>query len=302
MAMATVATVLAVGAPAASATFHLMQIREVYPGSVANPGAEYVELQMWAEDQNHVAGHVLRTYNAAGGPTGAFAFPADVAHGADQSTLVLATAAAEAEFGFAGDAPITPPDRLDPAGGAVCWEAIDCVSWGSFSGALPSPAGAPASPAGIPDGMALRRTIALGCATLLEPFDDRDNSAADFSPSFPGPRPNSVAPSEHACAGAGGTGSAGPGATGHGAPATALRGKPPKRSRDRTPSFRFRADEADVSFECRLDGRAFRSCRSPFTAKALSPGHHRFQVRARDNSGLEDPSPAAYGFSVLSRR
>src|SRR4051812_10712784 len=29
---------LAIGAPAASATFHLMQIREVYPGSAANPG------------------------------------------------------------------------------------------------------------------------------------------------------------------------------------------------------------------------------------------------------------------------
>ena len=287
------ATVLAVGVPTASATFHLMQIREVYPGSVANPGAEYVELQMWAADQNHVAGHVLRTYGAAGGVTGSFAFPADVARGADQSTMVLATPAAEAEFGFLGDAAMTPPDRLDPAGGAVCWETLDCVAWGSFSGALPSPAGAPASPAGIPDGMALRRTIAPGCATLLEPFDDHDNSAADFSPVFPGPRPNSVAPSEHACPGAGGTGGAGPGtgAAGHGAPATALRGKPSKRSHDRTPSFRFAADEANVSFECRLDGRPFRPCRSPFTTKALAVGHHRFQVRARDDSGLARPLP-----------
>jgi hypothetical protein len=89
-ALATIA-ILSLGAPLASATFHLMQIREVYPGSAANPGSEYVELQMWAEDQNHVAGHVLRTYGASGAVTGTATFPADVARGADQSTLVLAT-------------------------------------------------------------------------------------------------------------------------------------------------------------------------------------------------------------------
>lgn len=78
-------------APAAEATFHLMQIREVYPGSVASPGSEYVELQMWAEGQNDVAGHVLRTYAASGAVTGTDAFSADVPRGADQSTMVLAT-------------------------------------------------------------------------------------------------------------------------------------------------------------------------------------------------------------------
>ncbi len=103
------------------------------------------------------------------------------------------------------------PNQLDPAGGAVCWaETIDCVSWGSFSGSLTSPAGSPATPSGIPDGMALRRTISPGCATLLEPTDDRDNSAADFSPVFPSPRPNSVAPTERACGSGTQQGSGGP--------------------------------------------------------------------------------------------
>jgi hypothetical protein len=302
LALALAAAALAVAAPAASATFHLMQIREVYPGSAANPAAEYVELQMWAEGQNHVAGHVLRTYDSAGAQTGSFTFATDVPRGADQSTMVLATPAAEAEFGFLGDAPTAASGNLDPAAGAVCWEALDCVSWGAFGGTLPSPAGVPVSPAGIPDGMALRRTIAPGCPTLLEPGDDRDNSAADFSPAFPGPRPNSTLPSEHACAGPG-DGGPGPGteAAGHGAPATVLRGKPPKRIHDRTPSFRFGADEAGVSFECRLGNRPFRSCRSPFTTRPLAPGRHRFQVRARDDSGQADPSPASYSFRVLPR-
>jgi hypothetical protein len=300
-------TALAFSAPQAAATFHLMQIREVYPGSVASPGSEYVELQMWAGGQNHVAGHLLRAYSASGAVTGTSSFPADVAQGANQSTMVLATPEAEAEFGFLGDAPLSSSGQLDPAGGAVCWESIDCVSWGSFSGALPSPAGSPAAPAGIPDGMALRRSIAPGCPTLLEPEDDHDNSAVDFSPVFPDPRPNSVTPTEHACSSTGGTGTggggtAGPTTPGQGAPETVLRRTPPKRSRDRTPSFRFGADEAGASFECRLDGRPFRPCRSPFTAKTLSPGRHTFRVRAIDDSGQVDPTPATYGFRVLPRR
>jgi hypothetical protein len=306
MAVALALMALAVSAPAASATFHLMQIREVYPGSVANPSAEYVELQMWAPDQNHVGGHVLRTYDAGGTATGSDGFLADVPRGADQSTLVLATPEAEAALGFVADASLAPSGRLDPSGGAVCWESIDCVSWGNFAGSLPSPAGTPAAASGIPDGMAMRRTIAPGCPTLLEPGDDHDNSAADFAPVFPAPRPNSVVPAEHPCGGSGGGGTAGaggggPAATERGAPATTLSGRPPRRSRDRTPTFRFRADEADVNFECRIDSRPFRPCSSPFTARHLSVGHHLFRVRARDDSGLADPSPASYGFAVMAR-
>jgi hypothetical protein len=302
LATALVASVgLGLSAAPASATFHLMQIREVYPGFATDPGAEYVELQMWAEDQNHVAGHVLRTYAASGAVTGTASFLTDVPRGADQSTMVLATPEAESEFGLAADATISPSGRLDPAGGAVCWESIDCVAWGNFSGSLPSPAGAAA--AAIPDGMALRRTIAPGCATLLEPGDDRDDSAGDFAPVFPGPRPNSVAPSERTCIGAGTGGGNGPAGSGaapaRGAPATTLRRTPAKRSRDRTPTFGFAADEAAVDFECRVDGRPFRPCRSPLTIKALAPGRHVFRVRARDESGQVDPSPASYSFRVL---
>lgn len=298
---------LAIWAPAAGATFHLVQIREVYPGSLANPNSEYVELQAWQPDQNHVAGHLVRTYDASGAVTGSSSFPADLANGANQMTMVLATPEAEAELGFSADASL-PAGRLDPGGGAVCWEQLDCVAWGSFAGSLPSPAGAPATPTGIPDGQALRRSLAGGCATLLDPLDDRDNSAADFSPVFPAPRPNAVAPTERVCEQAGGeaggkvaAGGNGPAAA-RGTPATTLRRMPPRRSHDRTPRFRFGADESNVGFECRLDRARFRSCRSPFTAGPLAPGPHVFKVRARDDSGLADPSPAAYRFLILPRR
>jgi hypothetical protein len=284
----------------ASATFHEMSIREVYPGSLAQPESEYVELQMWAPGQNLVGGHVLKTYNAGGGVTSSNTFAADVSGSANQSTILLATPAAETEFGLSADIALSA-GKLDPAGGAACWENLDCVSWGNFSGPLPSSAGAPA--AAIPDGMALRRTIAPGCATLLEPTDDHDNSAADFSAVFPAPRPNSVAPSERRClgggeAGPGGSGAAGPGQSS--APQTILRSKPGKKIHDRTPTFRFASNESGSTFQCKLDGKPFRPCRSPFTSKPLALGRHTFKVRARDDSGKLDPSPASYGFKVLA--
>ncbi|HEU4706736.1 MAG TPA: hypothetical protein VFS64_06100 [Solirubrobacterales bacterium] len=301
-----VAGMLFLGAAPAFATFHLMQVREVYPGSESAPESEYVELQMWASGQNLVEGHVLRSYGTAGNVTGTSSFTHDVTGSANQSTLLLATPQAEAQFGVAGDAPLAS-GALSPAGGAVCWEAIDCVSWGSFSGTLPSPAGSPASAGGIPDGMALRRSISAGCPTALDPLDDSDSSAADFGVIFPLPRPNSVPPSEQPCvAGGGGAGSAGggggggPGSGTAGAIDTILRRHPSRRTHDDTPTFRFAATEAGARFECKLDRKPFRRCRSPLTTKPLAPGRHRFQVRARTDNEV-DPTPAAWSFRVLPR-
>jgi hypothetical protein len=289
-------------AQAAFATFHEMLVREVFPGTSTAPDVEYVELQMYAPGQNFVEAHTITVYNSVGTQVASAKFLADVTNGANQATLVAATPAAESTFGITADVGLTPPGAIDPAGGAVCWESLDCVSWGNFGVAAKSPTGSPAAPGGIPDGMALRRTIAPGCATLLEPSDDHDNSAVDFSPVFPGPRPNPTPPAERAC-GAGPGGAAGGGAVGgNGPPATLLRRKPAKRGHDRTPTFRFAADETGVSFECRVDKRAFRPCASPFTARALAPGGHTFRVRARGDSGLADPSPATYAFVVLPRR
>jgi hypothetical protein len=292
------------GAQPALATFHEMMVREVYPGSVAQQNSEYVELQMWSSGQNLVGGHSIDLYDASGSLLKSTAFLADVTGAANQSTLLAATPAAEAEFGVVADVGLPAGGLLDPAGGAVCWESLDCVAWGSFSGPIASPVGQPAASAGIPDGMALRRTIAPGCPTLLEDEDDHDNSAVDFSAVFPSPRPNSVAPPEHRCESGAGSGS-GPGPQskpGSGAPQTRFKRKPAKKSGDRTPTFRFSSDEADTRFECKLDRGKFKPCRSPFTTNRLRLGRHTFEVRARGSSGQADPSPAAYGFDVVKPR
>lgn len=304
----------ALDAAPASATFHLMKIREVYVGSAATPEAEYVELQMFAAGQNLVQGHAIDLLDAAGTQVGSATFGADAQGDTNQSTLVAATGAAESQFGILADTGL-PPGLLDPSGGAVCWEALDCVSWGDFHGPLPSPAGNPADPSGIPDGMALRRSIAPGCATLLEAGDDHDDGAADFADAFPAPRPNSVAPSERACAssspgGSGyppsgateGGGGAGGGSGGGRAPQTRIRNGPAKVGHDRTPTFRFSANRTGSLFFCKLDSRHFRHCRSPFTTPALQPGPHTFRVKARAPGGATDRSPAIRRFTVVRRK
>lgn len=298
---------LLLAAQPALATFHEMMVREVYPGSAAHPNSEYVELQMWASGQNLVGGHRISVYDKSGSPVGTATFAHDVAGDANQSTLVVATPEAEAEFGLGADAAM-PSGLLDPAGGAVCWESLDCASWGSFSGSTPSPTGSPASPGGIPDGMALRRTIEPGCPTLLEPGDDRDNSTADFAAVFPGPRPNSAGPSEHACSSqaAAGGGNANPGSGPAGAakkrPQTRIRFGPGHSIHDPTPTFRFTSSVAGSTYLCKLDSARFKHCRSPFTAPRLHLGRHVFEVKARSPSGIADSTPATYVCRVTRKR
>jgi len=285
-----VAVLAGLAAAPAQASFHVMMIREVFAGSSANPDAAYVELQMYSSGQNFVAGHSVRVYDGEGKEV-AVPLSANVARGESQSTILVATA------GIAADAAL-PAGAIKAAGGAVCFDDLDCVSWGNFTGAakIAGPAGTPAG--AIPDGLALQRTIGRGCATALDGADDSDNSAADFVAVTPAPRPNSVAPTEQLCSGSPGSG--GGGGDG-GAPQTTLRGKPAKRTSDRTPTFRFTSDAKGAKFECKLDGKRYRSCRSPYTTKALALGSHTFRVRAVAN-GRTDASPASFRFKVVAKR
>jgi hypothetical protein len=180
---------------------------------------------------------------------------------------------------------------LDPAGGAVCWDVslLDCVSWGGFQDAPGLPTGNPAAASGIPDGQAIRRSIAPGCPTLLEAADDSNDSATDFALAAPMPRPNSLAPVETACQAAGD----------HRAPQTKIRKGPRGKVEATTVTFRFKSSERHSTFECKLDRGRYKRCRSPKRLRHLERGKHVFRVRATDGAGNPDPTPAKRRFRVV---
>jgi hypothetical protein len=85
--------------------------------------------------------------------------------------------------------------------GAVCFDGVDCVSWGGEGLSDPAalPDGAIPRNGPLPVISALRRHIVRGCPTLLEAADDTNDSAADFVQLDRDPTPNSAAPTEVAC-------------------------------------------------------------------------------------------------------
>jgi virginiamycin B lyase len=58
-------------------------------------------------------------------------------------------------------------------------------------------------------------------------------------------------------------------------------------------TFAFAANEANATFECRLDGGSWAPCASPKSYTALLLGSHTFDVRATDPTGNVDATPAS---------
>lgn len=83
------------------------------------------------------------------------------------------------------------------------------------------------------------------------------------------------------------------------APRTRIVSHPKRRSHRRTAKFGFRANEKDSTFECNLDRRHFRPCRSPVSYRHLRPGKHVFRVRGTDAAGNRAKAPAHWRFRVL---
>jgi len=185
------------------ATFHEVKIVQVFGGTVGNPDAQYVMLQMWAAGQNLVGGHALTIYNGDGTLAATLAFPAppggNLAHGENQSTFLIGTAAAATMFGITMDLTVSPTHTTG-GGFKVCWAGDgtgftpDCVAIGGYTGASDG-VGAPFRMGDI-FGLALSRRldICTGAGTsptALDSCDDTDNSAADFVLTLPSPKNNS---------------------------------------------------------------------------------------------------------------
>jgi hypothetical protein len=73
-------------------------------------------------------------------------------------------------------------------------------------------------------------------------------------------------------------------------------------TRSNTLTITFSATEVVTNvdhFECSIDQEEFATCTSPMTfPDLLSEGSHTFKVRAEDNSGHEDITPATYSWTV----
>jgi hypothetical protein len=78
------------------------------------------------------------------------------------------------------------------------------------------------------------------------------------------------------------------------APDTQITKGPKDKTKKKQATFEFAGSDARAlaGFECSLDGAAFAACTSPHTVK-VKKGKHNFQVRATDQAGNADPTPAS---------
>lgn len=65
-----------------------------------------------------------------------------------------------------------------------------------------------------------------------------------------------------------------------------------------SPTFGLSSNEVGSTFECSVDGGAFASCPSTFSAGPLANGQHGLAVRAKDLAINVDPTPASRTFTV----
>ena len=188
---------LVLGEGSAGASSDLVKIRSIFRGP-NDPSGAFVELQMYADGQNQLAGHNLNlwTFDMSGGV--GITLQTDPGNGQNQRTALIRDAGsalpADYKVNNLGSFLTT-----NAAGGLACWETVDCVAWGNFSGSSPpSPVGTPIV-GGLLWNMVSVRDIGRGCPTALDEADDTNDSNADFAFGVHPPRTNSDAPTETLC-------------------------------------------------------------------------------------------------------
>lgn len=265
-----------------------MNITQVYPGPVAHPESSYVELQMYAPEQNFVANHFVTLLDAEGNVIKTLTFAEDLpSPSVTLQTILIGDDGVEAAFGVKPDL-VDPGFKVPAAGGAVCWDTIDCASWGDFTGTTTPSSGVPADPPGIPDGLALRRFISGGnCGNRLDGADDSNDSEEDFGDGAPSPVSYATVPPESASE------CTSPSPT----PVTTIEERPANPTNSTSAKFSFTADPTAEGFECRLDLGAFATCDAGSVEyTSLTEGVHSFRVRGTNADGTGHT--AGYSWAV----
>lgn len=81
-------------------------------------------------------------------------------------------------------------------------------------------------------------------------------------------------------------------------PNTRITEAPAQAIASRSALLRFSADEPGSTFTCRLDAGGWEACSAPKSYDGLSEGLHAFEVRATDDRGKIDASPARRAWLV----
>ena len=160
------------------AGFHLMRIDEVMAGANGDSRIQFVELQMISSGQRFVGGRTIHFYDATGSETGSFTFPDNVSNAATGSSILVGTSE------FAAVSTVTPDFTMSPGimspSGRVCFQTVDCVAYGDFSGDNGS-YGSPAT------ALPLEGLLSLKRGRTATP----KSNATDYALGAPAPRNNS---------------------------------------------------------------------------------------------------------------
>jgi hypothetical protein len=83
------------------------------------------------------------------------------------------------------------------------------------------------------------------------------------------------------------------------APNTIVKKKPAKQSTNRNVKIKFKSGIPRSTFQCSLDGKKFKSCKSPYR-KRLGLGKHKVQIRAVSPVGIAELKPAKVKFRIVA--
>jgi Ca2+-binding RTX toxin-like protein len=202
-------TIAAIALTPVASGFQQNFIRQIHPDNQGMFDAgDWVELQMYADGQNLVAGAFIKSYFGDGTLRATFQFPSNantLLVGQNQRTILVSNTSSVGGTTPDFNAPLSGNGQLQLVGqdGAVCYESpppmnvvIDCVAYGAFT-ATGFPTGSPAVATQF--GQTLERGIGRGCPTALDPLDDSNDSAADFALSTRPPRNNATPPTDTVC-------------------------------------------------------------------------------------------------------